>query len=675
VASWVAARKFQESGGRARMRREHVIGRRGVDRWLVRAAACVLAALVVAACGGDDDADERDSARDVSGWALPHADRDNSRLGDSAIDSENVSELAIAWRQELTALEVERAITAPPIVVDEAVYVQDAASNVWAHELEGGDELWRRKLREPAVGPNGLAYENGLVFAATPTDALALDADNGGVEWRTRIVEGPVGPRRESLGISLAPAVADGRVLLGDADAQGGGALVSLDAKTGEEQWRVANEIDGARETIRVGGVLGTPLVTDDDTVHVGIGGSPRNGSIDGIPGALRAFDGASGELTWEYVPQPLQRIQQPGPEPIEGTVPVPEALPPADPGIDLHLAPARVELEQEDAIVIAGSDGVVRVVAQDDGVQLWSSWVGTGLGTITQLAVADGMVHVAAAAPEDAAPGPESKAVLAGFDAETGEQRWQLAIESGTVSAITATNDLLLVTTDEGDLLSIDASDGTLVHTMDLGIAMPTAVTVTRPPARGRNDRRRADRWTHVAPGGARARHRRGRDDEPELSADAEDAADEVSDTPATNPVPAPAPPRPPSGGDTGPAPAAAPRRRRRPPNRRTPRRHRPSRRTLHPRPRPVAVDVAPDAKAFDPKQLEVPAGTTTFRFTNPNDAPHDFTILDEDGAKVAGTGPITGGYTYLEVRSSRARTGSSALPTRMPGWSARSS
>ena len=308
------------------------------------AAAVLLASIVGTACGsGSDDAKPtRDAARAVAGWPLPNADRDNTRSSTSKIDASNVDDLGVAWHQELNAVDAERGIDSTPLVVDDAIYVQDADSNVWAYDLERGDELWRRKLRTPAVGPNGVSYENGRVFAATPTDAVALDADNGGVQWRTRVIEGPVGPRRDSAGISMAPMVADGQLLLGDAGARSGGVLASFDTKDGTEQWRVTTSIDGARDAVQTGGMLGTPLVSSDGTVVVGVNGARGNRSADPLPGALRAVAGDSGTPVWNYEPRPLQQIARPGPEPISGTLTAGRTLDLPDAQIDITTSPAR---------------------------------------------------------------------------------------------------------------------------------------------------------------------------------------------------------------------------------------------------------------------------------------------------------------------------------------------
>jgi outer membrane protein assembly factor BamB/plastocyanin len=593
----------------------------------------------------DEPAKERAQAREVQGWALPHADRDNSRTASSDIDASNVDELGVAWRQELSAIEVgvDVGIDSPPLLVDDVVYVQDAGSNVWAYDLRSGDELWRRKLRTPAVGPNGIAYENGRIYGATPTDAFALDADNGGVDWRTRLFEGPVGPRRASLGISMAPMVADGRVLFGDSRAQGGGEVISLDAETGEEQWRVANPVESARPTARVGGVLGTPLVDDEDVVHVGVGGAEGTGVEVPQPGSLRAFDGSTGEPDWVFEPE----LDEPT-------------------AVDLHLAPAAVELEEDDAIVIGGTDGIVRAIATDDAVQLWETRIGDDdrLFVLEQYAVDGDTIYVAANVGEDGVDAERAGTMLVALDAETGDPRWQVEFGLGEVGAFTATNDLLLMATSSGMVHALSSEDGQPVTSIELDAMDPTSVSVV---------------GEHVVVG-ATAQAEPGSDVgarpvvivlqlgadaelEPEQSADVADEPDEVSDKPATNPVPPPVVPTPDAGDDGAgsdspgdkpgdePADGDAPSDPDAPGEPDEPAPDDPD------APEPPAegdvvdVKVVSGALKFTPATLEVEAGKVTFRFTNPDDIGHDFTIFDSNDEKVGGTSLISEGSEDLEV------------------------
>jgi outer membrane protein assembly factor BamB/plastocyanin len=507
----------------------------------------------------DEPAKERAQAREVQGWALPHADRDNSRTVGSDIDAANVDELGVAWRQELSAIDA-------------------------------------------------------------------------GVDWRTRLFEGPVGPRRASLGMSIAPMVADGRVVFGDSRAQGGGEVVSLDAESGEEQWRVANPVDGARPTARVGGVVGTPLVDANDMVHVGVGGAVGTGVDVPQPGSLRALDGETGGLDWAFQPE-LD-------EPVV---------------VDLPLAPAAVELEEDDAIVIGGTDGMVRAIATDDAAQLWETRIGDDdrLFVLEQYAVDGDTIYVAANVSEDGVDAERAGTMFVALDAETGELRWQVEFGLGEVGAFTATNDLLLMATSSGMVHAVSKEDGEPITSIELDATDPTSLAVV-------GDHVVVGATASAEPGseggvrpvvivlqlGADAEL------EPEQSADVADEPDEVSDKPATNPVPpavVPAPDevdREPGPGDEPgdqPADGESP--------------DEPAAPDEPDAPAPPADADVVDVKVvsgelkFTPAKLEVEAGKVTFRFTNPDDMGHNFTIFDDGDEKVGGTSLINQDAEDLEV------------------------
>ena len=107
----------------------------------------------------------------------PNADYENTRVADSEIDSENVDELNTVWTQRLAGRGPFGAFASTPLVsADDVTYVQDLASNVMAYDLETGEELWRVDNDAPTIGPNGLAYEDGVLFGVTNSDVFALDA-------------------------------------------------------------------------------------------------------------------------------------------------------------------------------------------------------------------------------------------------------------------------------------------------------------------------------------------------------------------------------------------------------------------------------------------------------------------------------------------------------------------
>ena len=59
------------------------------------------------------------------------------------------------------------------------VYFQDLNSNVFALDRNTGALKWKHKFNRPSVGPNGVSFGYGRLYAATETKAFALDPGRG----------------------------------------------------------------------------------------------------------------------------------------------------------------------------------------------------------------------------------------------------------------------------------------------------------------------------------------------------------------------------------------------------------------------------------------------------------------------------------------------------------------
>jgi outer membrane protein assembly factor BamB len=107
---------------------------------------------------------------------------------------------------------------------DGVAYVQDLASNVTAYDVETGRQLRKANFDAPTIGPNGLAYEDGVLFGVTNGDVFALDAGSGDEVWRKRVLHYEFGVSEgQNLGFTIQPAVRNGVVYLAEAAKAGGG--------------------------------------------------------------------------------------------------------------------------------------------------------------------------------------------------------------------------------------------------------------------------------------------------------------------------------------------------------------------------------------------------------------------------------------------------------------------
>ena len=155
------------------------------------------------------------------------------------IDDDNVRRLEPAW---VFSTGVANGHEAPPIVVNGVMFVATPGNQVIAINARTGTLLWRyqRQLPTPVVllhpTNRGVAvYNDKVYFAAGEAVLVALDARTGQEVWTTTVAENASG-----YYMSLAPLVADGKVLIGTSGGELGirGYVSAFDAETGRELWK-----------------------------------------------------------------------------------------------------------------------------------------------------------------------------------------------------------------------------------------------------------------------------------------------------------------------------------------------------------------------------------------------------------------------------------------------------
>jgi alcohol dehydrogenase (cytochrome c) len=158
----------------------------------------------------------------------------------SQITPENVQRLEPVW---VVSTGVNNGHEAVPLVNNGAMFVSTPGSQVMAIDVKTGIVLWRykRQLPEDVIWPHptsrGVAlYNDKVYFAAGDAVLVALDARTGKEVWTTKVAE-----NKQGYYMSLAPIVADGKVLMGTSGGDLGirGFVAAFDAETGKEAWRV----------------------------------------------------------------------------------------------------------------------------------------------------------------------------------------------------------------------------------------------------------------------------------------------------------------------------------------------------------------------------------------------------------------------------------------------------
>jgi alcohol dehydrogenase (cytochrome c) len=155
------------------------------------------------------------------------------------ITTANVARLKPVWSFSTGAINGHEAA---PIVHDGVMFVATPGSQVIAIEASTGTVLWRyRRPLGPAVinrhpTTRGVGLLGDRVFlAASDAVLLALDARTGRTVWSTTVAD-----NRRGHYMTLAPLVADGKVLVGTSGGELGirGFIAAYDPATGKELWR-----------------------------------------------------------------------------------------------------------------------------------------------------------------------------------------------------------------------------------------------------------------------------------------------------------------------------------------------------------------------------------------------------------------------------------------------------
>lgn len=155
-----------------------------------------------------------------------------------------------------------------PVRVDDAIYANDIAGNVFAYNAASGKQLWQQSLGFDSAA--GVGVDSQSVFVSSLNgDVVMLNTDDGSEQWRANIGSE-----------ILAPPQSNGSVVVVQAN---DGKLVGLDAKTGEQLW----DFSVTLPILTLRGTA-TPLVFGDNLV---------TGFANG---KLMAFSASDGTLFWE---------------------------------------------------------------------------------------------------------------------------------------------------------------------------------------------------------------------------------------------------------------------------------------------------------------------------------------------------------------------------------------
>ncbi|MFF2040669.1 PQQ-binding-like beta-propeller repeat protein [Kitasatospora sp. NPDC058170] len=437
-------------------------------------------------------AEAADFGRNPRDWALSNGDLANTRATTrTPINSHNVKDLKVKWRLPLEGKPTFAGhMASNPIVVGDTVYLITLDSAVSAVDKETGKLRWKHEFNSPSVGPNGVAYANGLLFGTTFTGAFALDPKTGRTVWSRELIAAGQG------GIDVAPQVYNGTVVVSTVPSTFGryvpgamGTVYALDAATGAPKWDFNTVKDGDLwghpEINNGGGLWYAPAVDSHGRIFLSVGnpapmpGTPEYPNGSSRPGpnlytnCLVVLDSSTGKVLWyqETAPHDLRDY-------------------------DLQDSPiittAKVGGVRTEIVLVAGKMGKAFAYRADDGKPLWTLSVGTHLndegplpnepvtvlpgvlgGVETPMALADGRLFVpwvdqpstlsatGGLGYPDVAKG---RGGLTAADATTGKVLWQRNLPQMALGAATVANDVVFTATYDGQIFGFRTSTGELL-------------------------------------------------------------------------------------------------------------------------------------------------------------------------------------------------------------------
>jgi acido-empty-quinoprotein group A len=200
-----------------------------------------------AACAFSQGLDKTTLLKPLSdSWPTYNGDYSGRRFSLlTQINSGNVNTLSLAWAARFTAGDegggrgaATVAIKATPLMVNGILYFS-APNNVWAVEAHTGRELWHYSYPPntgSTIGNRGVGiYGNWLYFESPDSHLISLDAQTGKERWKVQIVD----PKLDYTS-TAAPIIVGNHVLtgIGGDHVNNPSFFESYDPETGELQWK-----------------------------------------------------------------------------------------------------------------------------------------------------------------------------------------------------------------------------------------------------------------------------------------------------------------------------------------------------------------------------------------------------------------------------------------------------
>lgn len=168
-------------------------------------------------------------------WPSYNGDYSGQRFSQlEEINASNIKNLTLAWTYDSGIA----AIKATPLMVDGVLYFS-VPDHAWAVDARNGRQLWHWQTKTRGgthIGSRGMAIYGAWLFLVTPDDYLvSLDAATGQERWRVEIAD-----LRLDYFSTVAPVIIRNHVLVSPSieSTDNRGYLDSYDPEKGKLQWR-----------------------------------------------------------------------------------------------------------------------------------------------------------------------------------------------------------------------------------------------------------------------------------------------------------------------------------------------------------------------------------------------------------------------------------------------------
>jgi acido-empty-quinoprotein group A len=205
---------------------------------LLRVLSFCLVTAVAVLCQGLDPAGLRKQPANL--WPTYNGDYSGRRFSSlTQITPANVQALSLAWAARFHGENTANLqIKSTPLLVNDVLYFT-APNNVWAADVRTGRELWHYQYPANSgsvIGNRGVAmYEDWLFFETPDSHLVSLDAKTGKQRWKVEIAD----PKLDYTS-TVAPVVVGNHILvgIGGDHLDNPGFLQSRDPETGAFQWK-----------------------------------------------------------------------------------------------------------------------------------------------------------------------------------------------------------------------------------------------------------------------------------------------------------------------------------------------------------------------------------------------------------------------------------------------------